>query len=83
MDKAEDVVFIARFPSNSRFLNVSFCVVTLLARSSSNKQNNNSERAAHFLADFSPLSHINVVKRHRNQWQCDRRFNYVLLKIIV
>ena len=57
MDKAEDVVFVARFPSNSRFLNVAFCVVTLLARSSSNKQKKYSERAAHFLADFSPLSH--------------------------
>ena len=57
MDKPGDVAFVARFPSNSRFLNVAFCVVTLLARSSSNKQKNNSERAEHFLADFSPLSH--------------------------
>lgn len=52
MDKPGDVAFVARFPSNSRFLNAAFCVVTLLARSSSN-----SERAAQFLADFSPLSH--------------------------
>ena len=57
MDKPGDVAFVARSSSNSRFLNVAFCVVTLLARSSSNKQKNNSERAAHFLADFSPLSH--------------------------
>ena len=57
MDKPGVVAFVARFPSNSRFLNVAFCVVTLLARSSSNKQKNNSEGAAHFLADISPLLH--------------------------
>ena len=57
MDKPGDVAFVARSSSNSRFLNVAFCVVTLLARSSSNKQKNNSERAEHFSADFSPLSH--------------------------
>ena len=57
MDKPGDVAFVARFPSKSRFLNVAFCVVTLLARSSSNKKKNNSELAEHFLADFSPLSH--------------------------
>ena len=50
MNKAEDVVFVARFPSNSRFLNVAFCVVKLLARSSSTKQKNNSERAVRELS---------------------------------